>query len=87
MKEYRSLTETEIAQLSQQGCTAACWSDVKVATEFKPDYVKNTRFSGMVKLGVFEGEFLLPGGLVKHAGLHYVTLHNVTVADNCLHNS
>ncbi len=83
MKEYRSLTETEIAQLSQQGCTAACWSDVKVATEFKPDYVKNTRFSGMVKLGVFEGEFLLPGGLVKHAGLHYVTLHNVTVGDNC----
>ena len=27
--------------------------------------------------------FDLPGGIAKHAGLSYVTLHNVTVGDNC----
>ena len=34
-------------------------------------------------LGVFEHEFTLPGGICKHSGLSYVTLHNVTVGDNC----
>lgn len=83
MKMYRSLTEAEIAQLTQQGCSAVCWDDVEVAMDFRPDYVRNTRFSGKVRLGVFDGEFRLAGGLVKHAGLYYATLHNVSVGDNC----
>ena len=36
-----------------------------------------------VRLGKFEGEFTLPGGIRKHAGLRHVTLHNVAVGDNC----
>lgn len=26
---------------------------------------------------------MLPGGIGKHSGLRHVTLHNVTVGDNC----
>ena len=51
--------------------------------EFTTEYVYHTRFSGNVRLGVFNGEFVLPGGIKKHAGLRHVTLHNVTVGDNC----
>ena len=54
-----------------------------MAERFTPDYVHHARFSGKVCLGVFEHEFTLPGGICKHSELSYVTLHNVTVGDNC----
>lgn len=83
MKQYRNLTPDEVRQLESQLCQANDWNNVLVAPEFKPDYVSATRFSGMVKLGVFEKEFKLAGGMCKHAGLYRVTLHNVEVGDNC----
>lgn len=59
------------------------WSKVWVSQNFTTDHVYHTRFSGEVRLGVFEKEFTLPGGIKKHAGLRHVTLHQVTVGDNC----
>lgn len=83
MKSYRSLTHEEIARLESQHCSATDWGSVEVAEAFKTDYIHHTRFSGKVRLGIFEDEFKLAGGMTKHAGLFYVTLHNVTVGDNC----
>ena len=80
---YRLLTEGEIAQLEVQHCVASDWKGVEVADNFRTDYVHHTRFSGRVRLGVFEKEFTLAGGIAKHSGLYYATLHNVTVGDNC----
>lgn len=83
MKTYRALTEDEILQLKSQSCLADNWDNVLVADNFKTDFVHHTRFSGEVKLGVFQGEFTLAGGIKKHSGLRHVTLHNVTIGDNC----
>lgn len=80
---YRSLTENEIIQLKQQSCLADDWGKVEVAPDFSAEYIHHTRFSGQVRLGLFTGEFTLDGGIRKHAGLRHVTLHNVTVGDNC----
>ena len=82
-RSYRSLRPGEIVQLEAQACTAADWSEVWVAEAFTPDHVCHARFSGKVYLGTFESEFHLPGGIAKHAGLSYVTLHNVTVGNDC----
>ena len=82
-KIYRGLTEDEILQLKSQSCLADDWGKVFVAEDFTTEYVHHTRFSGEVKLGVFQSDFTLPGGIKKHAGLRHVTLHNVTVGDNC----
>ena len=81
--DYRHLTEDEVLQLKSQSCLADDWRKVWVAEKFTTEYVHHTRFSGEVRLGVFETEFLLPGGIRKHAGLRHVTLHHVTVGDNC----
>ena len=70
-------------QLKSQSCLADDWGNVSVAEGFNCEYVHHTRFSGEVKLGVFDAEFTLPGGIRKHSGLRHVTLHNVTVGDNC----
>ena len=83
MNQYRKLDGQEIDQLVMQGCTADDWANIEVTLGFKPDHVFHTRFSGQVQLGVFEHEFTLAGGMKKHAGLRYATLHNVTVGDNC----
>lgn len=56
---------------------------VEVAEEFTPEYVFHTRFSGQIRLGVFDKEFQLPGGMAKHSGLYHTTLHNVVIGDNC----
>ena len=82
-QHYRLLTKEEIARLEAQHCIASDWSGVEVADDFHTDYIHHTRFSGKVRLGVFEKDFTLAGGIKKHSGLYYATLHNVTVGNNC----
>ncbi len=83
MRSYRQLTQEEIQQLKVNSCTATDWADIEVVENFKTDYVIHTRFSGKIRLGIFEDEFTLAGGMRKHSGLYHTTLHNVVVGDNC----
>ena len=80
---YRKLNEKEISQLKAQGCIATNWADIEVAPDFTTNHIYYTRFSGNVKLGIFNYEFTLAGGIKKHAGLYHVTLHNVIVGNHC----
>ena len=82
-RKYRRLTEDEITRLQKQMCTAADWSSIEVAESFNPEYIRYTRFSGNIRIGVFEKEFSLAGGMKKHSGLYHTTLHNVSVGDDC----
>ena len=83
MKRYRKLTEQEILQLKSQMCSASDWSGIEVAEGFSSEYVFHARFSGNIRIGTFNKEFQLAGGMKKHAGLYHVTLHNVSIGDNC----
>lgn len=83
MTRYRKLSVEEISALKSQMCTASDWDSIEVAENFSADYVNHTRFSGRIRLGVFEKEFALPGGMKKHSGLYHTTLHNVEIGDNC----
>ena len=69
MQEYRKLTEFEIQQLKEHACVATDWNDIEVVPDFKTDFIYYTRFSGKIKLGCFDYEFTLAGGIKKHAGL------------------
>ena len=81
--EYRNLTAEEVALLKQQGCSAEEWQNVTVNPEIDIRYIRDTRFSGVCRVGKFEQDFTLAGGIHKHSGLYHATLHNVTVGDNC----
>lgn len=83
MKQYRNLTCEEISRLEAQHCMASDWNSVKVAEGFSTEHISHIRFSGTVHMGRFDEDFKLPGGITKHSGLHYATLYNVTVGDNC----
>ena len=80
---YRHLTEAETAALKANSCSAADWTRIQVADGFSAEYVKSVRFSGDIRIGAFNKEFTLPGGLKKHSGLYCATMHNVTVGDDC----
>lgn len=83
MKNYRKLTCEEVEALERQMCYASDWNNVEVAEGFSTDYVRYVRFSGEVRLGAFNKVFCLAGGMKKHSGIYYATLHNVTVGDDC----
>ncbi|MDR1585114.1 MAG: DUF4954 family protein [Prevotellaceae bacterium] len=82
MKNYRNLTEKEIATLTIHGCTAENWQHVTVAENFAPDFISNVHFSGKVSLGAYDKIFELPGGLRKHAGVNNCVLHNCSVGND-----
>lgn len=80
----RPLSDREIAQLERQGCRADDWSRITVADGFEPGAVRDTAFSGTIRLGRFEGSLALAGGMDHPAGLYHCRLHNVALGDGCL---
>ena len=82
MKNYRALSDKEIATLVVYGSSAENWKNVKVVDNFKPDYISNVHFSGEITLGAFEKVYELPGGFKKHSGLFNCCLHNCSIGDN-----
>lgn len=82
-KIYRKLLSQEIRQLEMQGCSCKNWGDVEVVNGFRPDRIRDSSFSGQIRLGRFERVFELPGGICKRSGIRNVAFHNVEVGDNC----
>ena len=81
-QKYRSLTKKEITQLESQGCISYSWDTIQVAEQFDPSKVTTSKFSGNIKLGVFDREFTFFGGVKKPAGIYDATLHNCTIGNN-----
>ncbi|WP_436415185.1 DUF4954 family protein [Petrimonas sp.] len=82
MNDLRHLTESEIRSLSENGCSSEDWSLIRVKNNFRPDYIRNTRFSGKIEIGILEKEFRLPGGLTKHSCINNAVIHNCRIGDN-----
>ena len=80
--KHRPISAHQIAQLIGQGCSCDDWSKVMVAAGFNADTVKSTRFSGEVKLGVFEKQVSFFGGVTAPTGIVNATIHNCTIGDN-----
>ena len=80
--KFRPLSADEIAQLTSQGCSCDDWSNVQVAERFEAAKVKNTHFSGNIKLGVFEKQVTFGGGIIKQAGISSAAIHNCIIGDN-----
>lgn len=87
LSTYRKLHDEEIGQLIHQGCTSNDWNLVRVAPDFIPDSVQNTRFSGRIRLNRFDGHVQLVGGIQFKTGIYNAWLHNCEVGRNALiHN-
>ena len=81
---YRKLTTPEIEKLQNQACTACNWETVSVHENFTPDYIHQVNFSGDIRIGYFESDFVFPGGIKRHSGLRNVSLHNCSLGNSVL---
>ena len=84
MRDYRHLTQEEIAVLDSNSCWAESWDRVMVDEAFTPYGFHRVIFYGDIRLGKFEKQVEVSKGFSKHAGINDATLRNVTVGDNCL---
>jgi len=85
--EFRPLSAEEIAVLTAQGCSCDDWSNIRATDGFDPATVKSTRFSGNVKLGVFNKKISFPSGFTKSAGISNATIHNCDIGNNVYINN
>ena len=80
----RSLQQTEIIKLEQQGCTAEDWSSILVSDIFNPEYIRRVDFYGNIVIGDQQGEIVISEDFKKHSGIYNAILRNVIIGDNCL---
>ena len=80
----RTLSDTEITILEDNGCWAEDWSNVQVDDDFQPTFLRRVMFYGEIVLGVFETSIEVSKDFYKHTGIYNATLRNVAVGDNCL---
>jgi NDP-sugar pyrophosphorylase family protein len=79
---YRNLTKEETEKLISRNCTSENWSGITVSEGFTPDSISNTRFDGIVKLGVIKGSIEAEKNVVKPCGIFNSSISNCEIGDN-----
>ncbi len=80
--KFRALSSEQIARMTGQGCSCDDWSRVLAAERFDSSRIKETDFSGDIKLGVFNKRVSFTGGIERPAGISHAAIHNCTIGDN-----
>jgi len=70
-RNYHALREDQIKTLIEQGCSALDWSKVQVEDGFNPLRVRNTHFSGRVRIGRLAGNVKSKAGREKASGIYH----------------
>ena len=81
---YRHLKKEEIDLLLSNNCVADDWTSVTVKEGFSPENINNTRFEGIVKLGISAGRIELENNIFKTCGIHSSTISNCEIGDHVL---
>jgi len=79
---YRNLSIGEIRGLEAAGCRSSSWGSVLVKEPFNAERIQNVTFSGIVKLGLFNGIGRERCGLPLPHGIRNAHIHNCTIEDN-----
>ncbi len=79
---YRNLSIGEIRGLEAAGCRSSSWGSVLVKEPFNAERIQNVTFSGIVKLGLFNGIARERCGLPLPHGIKNAHIHNCTIEDN-----
>ena len=81
---YRNLTDVEVKQLVNQGCSSSDWTQIKVSHDFNPDNIENSKFTGVIRLNSFKKTVNLVGGIKYKTGIYNAWLHNCIVGRDVL---
>ncbi|MEN8193319.1 MAG: DUF4954 family protein [Bacteroidota bacterium] len=79
---FRELAHEEIVALENNGCFCDNWDSVMVAESFETDRIRNSTFSGHIKIGSMTDTKELPGNRKIKSGIYNSSLHNTEVGNN-----
>jgi carbonic anhydrase/acetyltransferase-like protein (isoleucine patch superfamily) len=82
MNNFRNLKQTEVDVLTNQRCTATNWETIFIKASTDISRIKNVSFSGVIKLGLLNGENEAFGGVVRPNGIYNSRIHNCEIGDN-----
>jgi len=84
MDNYRNLTEYEIQNLKNQACYSDNWDKILVKEGFKASSIRNVKFSGDIKLGLFKDCLEIEKGVRLPSGIYNSSVVNSDIHDNSL---
>jgi len=79
---YRHLNSRDIEILTRNGSACENWSGIMVADGFDPNSIRNTVFSGTVKLGSSINPYVDEAGVPVAPGISNARLHNCVVGND-----
>ena len=82
MAKYRNPNAEEIAILISENCSATDWNSFWITDKTDLSKIKNTDFSGTVKLQEISGENKSYGGIVRPNGIYNARIHNSEIGKN-----
>jgi hypothetical protein len=80
--DYRQLSASEIEKLVRNNNTSDNWNNILVSDAFNPDFVKNCKFFGLIRIGKLEPFCLEYHNLKMPVGLYNSTLISCDFGDN-----
>jgi len=80
--KYRHLTNKEINTLLTQNCSSGNWGNISVKEGFVPENIRNARFEGTIKLGIYNGKTELEENASVTCGIFNSNICNCEIADN-----
>jgi hypothetical protein len=86
-RNYRPLKSGEIDQLQHNGNFSPDWGNVLVHERFNPRLIRNSRFFGLVRIGMLENIILECEGMFHHVGIWDSTIISCDIGDNAAINS
>ena len=78
----RNLTENEIQQLKNQGCTAECWDSILASDPLHFERIHSIRFYGRVEIGSMQPDSLKAESTKPPAGLYDSAISNCRLGHN-----
>ena len=81
-KQYRPLTQAQIARMTAAGCVCSDWTRVQVCEGFDAKSVHSVQFGGDVRLGVYDQPISFIAGFQGQTGIFNSAIHNCTIGDN-----
>lgn len=82
MTNYQNPTSEDIKLLTSQGCTVSDWNTFWINKKTDLTRIKNTDFTGIIKIGEISGENVAFGGIVRPNGIYNARIHNCEIGNN-----
>lgn len=82
MTNYKSASSEDIQLLTSQGCTVSNWDTFWIHEKTDLSRIKNTDFSGDIKIGEISGENTAFGGIIRPNGIYNARIHNCEIGNN-----